>query len=135
MSKLLLIFIFTVDNSSLIHDFYRGECQEPIHLVVDSHLTGDNFGIRAFVSSPMVVGLSSFANMFQEVRVQAVLTDGEVSCLHQIIHGQMEQGRQVISSGPTWDNTSSTIFSVCSDEREKLISALEKLSEVHKHST
>ena len=29
-----------VDNSSLIHDFYRGECADPVHLVVDTTLSG-----------------------------------------------------------------------------------------------
>lgn len=71
----------------------------------------------------MVVGLSSFANMFQEVKVQVMLTDGEISCLHQIIHGQSND------SGPVlFDN--SNIFSSVSDDRDKLVAALEKLSVV-----
>ena len=62
-----------MDNSSLIHDFYRGECPEPIHLVVDTTLAGDSLAIHAFVSQPMVVGLSSFANIFQEVNRDILL--------------------------------------------------------------
>lgn len=106
-----------VDNSSLIHDFYRGECAEPVHLVVDTTLAGDNLGIRAFVSQPMVVGLSSFANMFLEVNVKVMLTEGEITCLHHMIHGQ---------SGPLFD--SSVVFSTAGNEREKLIKSLEKLT-------
>lgn len=107
-----------VDNSSLIHDFYRGECVEPVHLVVDTTLAGDNLGIRAFVSQPMVVGAYSFANMFLEVNVEVMLTEGEITCLHQMIHGQ---------SGPS-SFDSSVVFSTTENQREKLIKSLEKLT-------
>lgn len=118
-----------VDNSSLIHDFYRGECQEPIHLVVDTTLAGDSLGIRAFVSQPMVVGLSSFANMFQEVNVEVMLTEGEISCLHHMIHGQQSSGDNgEILDVAKWN--SSVVFSSVQDNREKLIASLEKLNNV-----
>ena len=106
-----------VDTSSFIHDFYRGECAEPVHLVVDTTLAGDNLGIRAFASQPIVVGLSSFANMFLEVNVEVMLTEGEIRCLHHMIHGQ---------SGPAFD--ASIVFSTAEDERDKLTRSLEKLT-------
>jgi translation initiation factor 3 subunit F len=112
----------TVDNSSLIHDFYIGECSEPVHLVVDTSLSGDSMGVRAFVSQPMVVGLNSFANMFHEVKVEIVLTDGETACLHQMIHGQAALGQP-------W--ASSTVLSVAeSDNKADLLSSLHRLSDV-----
>ncbi|CAN0315978.1 unnamed protein product, partial [Hapterophycus canaliculatus] len=30
--------VLIVDDSSLIHDFYTGECERPVHLVVDTAL-------------------------------------------------------------------------------------------------
>jgi len=51
-------------------------------------------------------------------QVQVSLTEGEVSCLHQIIHGQSAM----------WD--SSSLHSSLSDEREALVAAFEKLSVV-----
>jgi hypothetical protein len=64
---------FIIDTSSLIQDFYSSECVNPVHLVVDTTLLGDNMGIRGFVSNQVVVGEEVLANAFQEVRVCYVL--------------------------------------------------------------
>lgn len=77
-----------VDNSSLIHDFYSNESENPIHLVVDTSLGGDNMRVRAFVSRPMLVGEHAFANMFDELRVEIALSEGETTCLFHMINGQ-----------------------------------------------
>jgi translation initiation factor 3 subunit F len=111
-----------VDNSSLIHDFYIGECSEPVHLVVDTSLQGETMGIKAFVSQPMVVGLNSFANMFHEVPVQIILTDGETACLHQMVQGQAALGQPWASS--------TLISSAQTDNRADLLDSLKMLSEV-----
>lgn len=76
---------FVVDNSSLIHEFYSHECRDPIHLVVDTNLTGDNINVRAFVSEPMVIGEYALANMFQEVRVEVCLSESEINCIQQML--------------------------------------------------
>ena len=53
-----------------------------------------------------------------------MLTEGEVTCIHHMIHGQQSGA---LEEAP-WD--SSVLFSSVRDEREKLVNSLEKLSEV-----
>jgi translation initiation factor 3 subunit F len=84
-----------VDNSSLIHEFYSHECKTPIHLVVDTNLSMNEnlypFTIRGYISQPMVVGETALANMFREIHVEVCLSDAEMICLNQMIHGQVHQ--------------------------------------------
>jgi translation initiation factor 3 subunit F len=112
---------FIVDNSSLIHEFYCGECDnDPIHIVVDTTLSGDTVGIRAFVSQPLAVGPISFANMFQEIKVELNMTDAEISCLHHMIHGQVT---------PTpWEDSKSP--SAIASGKESLQQSVDKLHAV-----
>lgn len=77
-----------VDNSSLIHDFYSNECENPIHLVIDTTLAGADMRVRAFMSRPMLVGEHAFANMFDELRVEIALSEGETTCLFHMVNGQ-----------------------------------------------
>ena len=77
-----------VDNSSLIHDFYSNECENPIHLVIDTTLSAGDMRVRAFMSRPMLVGEHAFANMFDELRVEIVLSEGETACLFHMVNGQ-----------------------------------------------
>lgn len=77
-----------VDNSSLVHDFYSNECENPIHLVVDTRMADGNMCVRAFMSRPMLVGEHAFANMFDELRVEIALSEGETSCLFHMVNGQ-----------------------------------------------
>ena len=77
-----------LDTSSLIHEFYSKECTDPIHLVVDTSLTGDSIAARAFISVPMVAGPHNFGNMFHELKVDMELGPHEVICLSQIFNGQ-----------------------------------------------
>jgi len=79
-----------VDNSSLIHEFYSHECRDPIQLVVDTNLSSgtDNIAIKAFISQPMIVGTHALANMFQEIKVEVVMSESEVACINHMIKGQ-----------------------------------------------
>jgi len=79
-----------LDSSTLIHEFYSDECNNPVHIVLDTTLAGDSVGIRAYFSQPMMVGDYAFANMFNEVKVDIALTDAETTCLYHMIRGQDE---------------------------------------------
>lgn len=76
------------DNSSLIHDFYSAECENPIHIVVDTTLAGETMSVRGFNSVPLALGDMSLANMFREVQVDLTVTDAESTCLYHMIHSQ-----------------------------------------------
>jgi translation initiation factor 3 subunit F len=104
-----------VDNSSLVHDFYSNECATPIHLVVDTTLAGSTMGLRAFMSRPMVVGEHALANMFDELRVELVLSEGEATCLFHMVNGQDQP----------WQD--SLIISRIPDERGAAADAMDSL--------
>lgn len=106
-----------VDNTSLINDFYSGECCDPIHLVVDTTLAGDKINIRGFVSQPIKVDDISFANMFQEVKVELLMTDSEIACLSAMVHGQKAEE----------SFKSSEILSNVISEKDVVFSAVEKI--------
>jgi len=75
-----------VDTSSLVHEFYAGECDDgnPIHLAVDTTLIQDSLSIRAFQSAPVQVQGEPLANLFHEVRLHLQSSDAEAICLAQM---------------------------------------------------
>jgi translation initiation factor 3 subunit F len=79
---------FITDNSSLINDIYAKECHQPVHLVVDTTLMGDNMDIRGFVSRTVAVGGEALAASFQEVRVDVGASEAEATCLYHMINSQ-----------------------------------------------
>lgn len=75
-----------VDTSSLIHEFYAGECEDdPIHLVVDTGLTTNSLPIHAYKSIPVCVKNETLANMFHELRCTIKSSDSERICLDRMI--------------------------------------------------
>lgn len=80
-----------IENSVFFNEFYAGECDMPIHLVVDTSLAGDNLGVRAFVHSPLDVSGASVANLFHELKVELVLQSGsDLTALYHMIYSQQE---------------------------------------------
>ncbi len=77
-----------VDNCSLINEYYSGECQDPIHLVVDTNLTSSNINIKGFTSKQLIIDNIPVANMFHEIKVEVVMTDAELTCFYHMIKGQ-----------------------------------------------
>lgn len=92
-----------MDTSSLIHEFYAGECDEgdPIHLVVDTRLETDAISIRAFRSTPVIVQGEPLANLFHELRLSLNSTEPETICLNQMVLAQNSNQTQ-----PTKDSSS-----------------------------
>jgi translation initiation factor 3 subunit F len=107
-----------IDNSSLIHDFYSRECADPVHIVVDTTLAGDNVGVRAFVSAPMAAGPYSFANMFHEVSVSVEVAPFEAICMGQMVEGQRE-------AKDPW--SSATVLAPISSSEQALAVSTEKM--------
>lgn len=91
------------DTSSLIHDFYAGEASaaslsigthgaavsdiEPIHLLVDTSLTYDTIGIKAYRSTQVTILGEPFANLFNEIPVCLKTTESERICIDKMIEG------------------------------------------------
>lgn len=85
---------YVTDNCSLIHEFFANECEDPVHLVVDTVLSPDveHMNIKAYMSKPLIVGTFPLGNVFQSLRVQVDLSNpAEVQCLYQMINQQSNQ--------------------------------------------
>ena len=110
-----------INSSSLIHNFFEGECSDPIHIVADTSLAGDSVSIRAFIVRPLNLDNNSFslATMFHEVRVELVMTESENTCLYHMIRGQE-------NSVGAWKH-SKVISSVDNDAGRRSTDAIEKL--------
>jgi translation initiation factor 3 subunit F len=111
---------FIIDNSSLIHDFYSTEVENPVHLVIDTTLLGDNISARGFVVNQMVVGEDTLANTFQEAKVDLELSEAETTVLYTMIHGQ--------DAASKW--SSSEIVTTLPSSTERLENAVTDLSKV-----
>lgn len=77
------------DTSSLIHEFYAGECEDdPVHLVMDTSLAhGDSIAIKAYKSTPVQIQGEPLANLFHEIHLSTKATDSEKICLDHMITG------------------------------------------------
>ncbi len=115
---------FISDNSSLIHEYYSHEIDNPIHLVVDTTLLGDKISVRGFVGRETAIGDEVVANSFQEVKVDVHLTDYEATILHYSVKGQtLEKGwKKPVVTAPLPKST----FAV-TDSLTKLQSILDSL--------
>jgi translation initiation factor 3 subunit F len=81
------------DTSSLIHEFYAGECDDdPIHLVVDTGLRADAVPLRAYKSIPVCVRGEPLANMFHEIRLLLRSSESERICVDRMIGHASDPG-------------------------------------------
>jgi translation initiation factor 3 subunit F len=128
---------FIIDNSSLIHDFYCNECAdspmtEPIHLVVDTTLMGEQMSVRGFSRRILEVGEHQLANAFFEVAVDVELTEAETTCLYHMINGQVDDakssGDEEASSSSKW--AKSDIMSTVPTSTESVETSMASLQKV-----
>jgi len=109
------------DTSSLIHEFYAGECDDdPIHLVVDTSLTTDAVALRAYKSIPVCVKGEPLANMFHEIRLALKSSESEKVCIDRMIGSASESE----GAAATQDESKALRLSM-----EKLLALLETCSE------
>ena len=114
-----------VDNSSLVNDFYSQECNGPIHLVVDANMTGMNLNVRGFVSTPICIGDTAFANMFEELEVEIVINEAETKALYHMIYNTEElkpNSTEMVASVPS--ESQSVELAI-----ESLLSSIDELQE------
>lgn len=64
-------------SDALIQDFYRGECDNPVHITVDTALTNSDLKIGGYVSSELVVHGEQVGLEFHEIEVQTNLEEAE----------------------------------------------------------
>jgi len=77
------------DTSSLIHEFYAGECDDdPVHLVVDTSLRTDAVSLRAYRSTPVQVRGEPLANLFHEIGLAVRCSESERIAVDQMVKAQ-----------------------------------------------
>nr|CAG4645651.1 EOG090X09C5 [Lynceus sp. MCZ IZ 141354] len=65
-------------HSVLIHEYYSRECNNPIHVTVDTSLENLRMGVKAYVSIPMGISGKTLGCMFAPRPVEVVCYDPEV---------------------------------------------------------
>ena len=114
------------NTSSVINNFYTKQCDDelPIHLVVDSTLSGDTMGIRGFVAKAITLDDQTFADMFEEVAVEVVMSDAETTA---IFHMMLGENKSESGSVPmqAWENTD--IVSMIPSNTESITTTVELL--------
>ena len=113
-------YLTITDTSSLIHEFYAGECEDPIHLVVDTSMESNGVPVRGYHSLPLTVKGMALANVFHEVRCSVVASDPERIVVNNMIQNVGDTTRSI---SETNQNALDLTLSV-----EKLLGMLEKAS-------
>ena len=93
-----------VETSALIQEFYAGECEDPVHLVVDAGLSDDKLEVAAYVSTPLTCGGEGLGNMFDEIALDMTALECEKIFVDRMVKSNTAGGNtehpDTILSGP-----------------------------------
>lgn len=67
------------NHSSVIHEYYARECNNPVHLTVDTSLQGGRMGLKAYVCINLGVPGGKSGNMFTPINTEVTYYEPEVS--------------------------------------------------------
>lgn len=67
------------NHSSVIHEYYARECNNPIHLTVDTSLQGARMGLKAYVCINLGVPGGKSGCMFTPINVEVTCYEPEVN--------------------------------------------------------
>ncbi|KAK6642038.1 Eukaryotic translation initiation factor 3 subunit F-1 [Polyplax serrata] len=65
-------------HSSVIHEYYARECNNPIHMTLDTTLQGDRMGLRAYLCVPIGVPGGKAGSMFTPIPVEVICYEPEI---------------------------------------------------------
>lgn len=66
------------NHSYLLHDYYSRNCNNPIHVTLDTSLQGGRMGLKAYVCVPLGVPGKVQGSMFSPIKVETVCYQPEV---------------------------------------------------------
>jgi len=69
------------NHSFVIHDYYKRECNNPIHVTLDTSLQGGRMGLKAYVNVDLGVPEGKKGSMFTPVKVETICYEPEVIAL------------------------------------------------------
>jgi translation initiation factor 3 subunit F len=117
------------NTSSVINTFYTKQCDDetPVHLVVDSTLTGDTMSVRGFVAKPIELGDATYADMFEEAKVEMVMSPAESTALFHMMNNEEGNAKQSWESSETVSGIPTEKDAVANSV-EQLLATLDELS-------
>lgn len=77
------------NHSSVIHEYYARECNDPIHLTVDTSLQGGRMGLKAYVCINLGVPGGKSGCMFTPINTDVTCYEPEVIYKHDISTSNM----------------------------------------------
>ncbi|KAG5673781.1 hypothetical protein PVAND_003801 [Polypedilum vanderplanki] len=69
------------NHSSVIHEYYARECNNPIHLTLDTSLQGGKMGLKAYICVSLGVPKGVKGCMFTPIKVETICYEPEVIAL------------------------------------------------------
>ncbi|CAH1103942.1 unnamed protein product [Psylliodes chrysocephalus] len=66
------------NHSAVIHEYYSRECNNPVHITLDTSLQGGRMGLKAYVCVPLGVPNGKQGCMFTSIPIDVVCYDPEV---------------------------------------------------------
>eukprot|EP01036_Dinobryon_divergens_P026639 gene26639-35313_t len=120
---------YIVDTSSLIHDFFSKECDECVHLVVDTTLATDKLNCRGFINRQHSIKDLIFTNAFQDIATTIEMTDAEATCVYHMLHGRNED----IGQKWTTSDTSTYVMSPGETVAHSIGALSSQLEEIQKY--
>lgn len=72
------------NHSSVIHEYYARECNNPVHLTVDTSLQGGRMGLKAYVCINLGVPGGKSGNMFTPINTEVTYYEPEVTYIFKI---------------------------------------------------
>ncbi|KAK3280920.1 hypothetical protein CYMTET_11261 [Cymbomonas tetramitiformis] len=64
-------------SDALIQDFYGRDVPNPVHLTVDTNMTDGHMAIKAYVSTPLMLGDKPLATQFHQVAVDLRMAEAD----------------------------------------------------------
>lgn len=73
--------------SCLIQDFFAAECEDPLHMVVDTSLANQGLSVKAFLGDRMMLGEKVLAAAYLQLKVELQCSEPERIGLDHMIKG------------------------------------------------
>jgi len=86
-------------HSALIHDYYARETKDPIHLTLDTTLSGNKMTMKAYVFVPLGVPGATSGSMFTPVPVEVTASEPEIAGL-DLLHKTKYMKTRVVDPMP-----------------------------------
>eukprot|EP00516_Mucochytrium_quahogii_P006853 CAMPEP_0203764318 /NCGR_PEP_ID=MMETSP0098-20131031/17604_1 /ASSEMBLY_ACC=CAM_ASM_000208 /TAXON_ID=96639 /ORGANISM=" , Strain NY0313808BC1" /LENGTH=289 /DNA_ID=CAMNT_0050660125 /DNA_START=80 /DNA_END=949 /DNA_ORIENTATION=+ len=114
-------------QSCLIQDFYSAECGTPLHMVVDTSLTNNVLGVKAFMSDTVQLGKHVLAAAFNQIKIELQCSEPERIGLDLMIkrkgRNRIDPNKQICETQPIASEIENLEQSIA-----RLLSMLESVS-------